>query len=79
MRGLKLHPTSAESALSSYLSITRIHTMSTPSDEPQVIRRFSLGLDDNPDPSTCPNLPHFNLVPIPPTFIRDARYRGDAR
>jgi hypothetical protein len=50
-------------------------TMTTQSDELQVIRRFSFGLtDDNPGTSNC-----LNLVPIPPAFIRDARYQGDAR
>jgi len=49
--------------------------MSAPSDEFQVIRPFSFCYkDDIPTTSNCPN-----LVPIPPAFIRDARYQGDAR
>jgi len=38
--------------------------MSTPTGQLQVFRRLSFGI---------------NLVPIPPAYIRDARYQGDAR
>ncbi len=48
--------------------------MTTPSEEFQVIRHFSFGFKDNNPPSNS-----LNLVPIPPAFIRDARYQGDAR
>lgn len=56
-------------------SIIRVHGMSSLSDQLQVIRCPSVGFKDE-NPGTSNGL---NLVPIPPAFIRDARYQGDAR
>jgi hypothetical protein len=54
--------------------IVCMHGMSTPSSELQAIRRLSSSFKDyNPGTSNGPN-----LVPIPPAYIRDARYQGDA-
>jgi hypothetical protein len=55
--------------------IVRMHGMSTPGGELQAIRRLSSSFKDyNPSTSNGPN-----LVPIPPAYIRDARYQGDAQ
>ena len=59
--------------------------MSTASDV-QLLRRFNgssfltSGLTDGiPFKDEISRTNSFNLVPIPPAFIRDARYQGDAR
>ena len=49
--------------------------MSTPNGELQIIRHFNFSFKD--DNSGIPNAP--NLVPIPPSYIRDVRYKGDTR
>ena len=47
--------------------------MSTPNGELQVIRSFSFSFkDDNSGTSNAPN-----LVPIPPSYITDVRYKED--